>query len=112
MQGKTYNTTGTIQNTLKVYPTLHAVIGMRFHAAVLACVHHIPFFLLSYGPKTEALIKLLEVEEFIMRPDQINMERITKMWERLEEHYDRRCIFMAEKHAFIRRELVTRLETL
>jgi polysaccharide pyruvyl transferase WcaK-like protein len=112
MNGKTYNTTGTIQNTMSIYPTLHAVVGMRFHAAILSCVHEIPFFLLSYGPKTEALIKILEVEEFILRPDLINMERISKMWYRLEERYDKRVALMKEKHVFIRAELIKKLRTL
>ncbi len=112
MRWKTYNTTGTIQNTLKVYSTLYAVIGMRFHAAVLACVHEIPLFLLSYWPKTETLIMTLEMEEFILRPNQINMERITKMWERLEKNYDRRKKLMQDKHEFIRDELIKKLETL
>lgn len=85
---------------------------MRFHAAVLSCAHEIPFFLLSYGPKTEALIKLLEMEEFIMRPDQINMDRITRMWDRLEQNYDKRKNLMQRKHKLIREELITKLETL
>lgn len=54
----------------------------------------------------------LEMEEFILRPNQINMERITKMWERLEKNYDRRKKLMQDKHEFIRDELIKKLETL
>lgn len=32
MAGKTYNITGSIEQTLNIYPTLYAVIGMRFHS--------------------------------------------------------------------------------
>jgi polysaccharide pyruvyl transferase WcaK-like protein len=39
MAGRTYNTTNTIEQTLKIYPTLHAVVGMRLHSAILSCVH-------------------------------------------------------------------------
>lgn len=48
MVGKTYNRTQTIEQTLSVYPSLYAVVGMRLHAGILACVHEIPYLPISY----------------------------------------------------------------
>ncbi len=112
MEGKKYNITGTIEQTLKVYPTLYAVVGMRFHSWVFACVHDIPFLMISYGPKTDELIKLLEFEEFVIRPEALNMERFRELWLHLETHYDERKTHMVQKHETIRKELITKLETL
>ena len=112
MTGKTYNITGTIEQTLKVYPTLHSVIGMRFHSGVFACIHDIPFLMISYGPKTDELIKLLEFEEFVIRPEALNMERFVQLWNHLESNYESRKQHMIKKHEQIRKDLVEKLETL
>lgn len=112
MTGKTYNVTGTIEQSLKVYPTLYAMIGMRFHSGILSCVHNIPFMMISYGPKTDELIKLLEFDEFVIRPEALTMERFAGLWEHLEQHYEERKAHMLEKHMKIRQDLVSMLETL
>ncbi len=112
MMGKTYNVTGTIEQTLKVYPSLYAVVGMRFHSWVFACIHDIPFLMISYWPKTDELIKLLEFEEFVIRPEALNMERFVALWKHLEDNYESRKAHMIGKHAQIRQDLFTKLETL
>jgi polysaccharide pyruvyl transferase WcaK-like protein len=112
MTGKTYNVTATIEQSLKVYPTLYAVVGMRFHSWVFACIHDIPFLMISYGPKTDELIKLLEFDEFVIRPEALNMERFHELWEHLETHYEERKNHMVQKHQTIKKELITKLQTL
>ncbi len=112
MEWKKYNITGTIEQTLKVYPTLYAVVGMRFHSGVFACVHEIPFLMISYGPKTDELIKLLEFEEFVIRPEALNIDRFRELWLHLESHYDERKIHMIQKHTKIHTDLINKLETL
>jgi polysaccharide pyruvyl transferase WcaK-like protein len=48
MSGRKYNITKNITQTLDVYPFLYAIVGMRLHAGILACVHHIPYIPISY----------------------------------------------------------------
>lgn len=112
MAGQTYNVTGNIEQTLKVYPTLFAVIGMRFHAGVLACVHDIPFIMISYWPKTDELVRMLESDDFVIKPESLSLEHFSHMWETVESQYDKKIQEMSRKHQKIRNELITKLETL
>lgn len=112
MVGKTYNITGTIEQTLKVYPSLHAVVGMRFHSGIFSCIHEIPFLMISYGPKTDELIKLLGCDDFVIRPETLDMETFIKLWNELEANYDSRKENLVVKHKQIREDLMTKLLTL
>lgn len=113
MVGKTYHTTGTIEGTLNIYPTLYAVIGMRFHSLVLASAHDIPFLSLSYGPKTEELISLLDVpEDARLTPDDCNMESFKQHWKYLIQTYTVRKKQIHKRHTEICDDLILKLQTL
>ena len=112
MAGKTYNTTGTIEATLKVYPTLYAVVAMRYHASVLACVHGIPFLMISYGPKTDELMNLLDNAGYVIRPEEFTLEKFVPLWEDLEHVYDSRKANSIERYNTIHAETIRKLRTL
>ena len=112
MAGKTYNTTGTIEATLKVYPTLYAVVAMRYHASVLACVHGIPFLMISYGPKTDELMNLLDNAGYVIRPEEFTLEKFIPLWEDLEHVYDSRKANSIERYNTIHAETIRKLRTL
>ncbi len=112
MTGKTYNTTGTIEATLKVYPTLHAVIGMRYHSALLACVHGLPCIMISYGPKTDELMNLLDNTWYTIHPTDLTISWFQALWEDLERSYDSRKASTMERYTTIREELIRKLRTL
>lgn len=112
MMGKTYNTTGTIQATLKMYPTLYAVVGMRFHSALLACAHGIPHVMISYWPKTEELMNLLDNTGYTIHPTDLTFELFQGMWEDMERVYDSRKANAIERYQTIREELIKKLRTL
>lgn len=113
MTGKTYHTTGTIEGTLKVYPTLYAVIGMRFHSLVLASAHGIPFLSISYGPKTKELLLLMDVpQEAQISTDHFHLESFKTHWKYLTENYSSRQMQIQKKHIEIRNDLILKLQTL
>lgn len=112
MAGMTYNITGTIEQTMKVYPTLHAVIGMRYHAGVLACVHDIPCIMVSYGPKTEELVNLLSIKELTLFLGDVSFDNFEKMWHTLEANYDTYATRMRDRHQKIRSDLMKMLQNL
>jgi polysaccharide pyruvyl transferase WcaK-like protein len=112
MAGKTYNITKTIQQTLDVYPFLHAVIGMRFHAGVLACIHEIPCIMISYGPKSLELAQELEIPHLVINPNELSFDIFQNMWHTCMDNYDREKRNMVSKHAFIRQNLIHSLESL
>lgn len=112
MTGKTYNVTGSIEHTLNLYPSLHAVIGMRFHSSILACIYELPFLMISYGPKTDELIKLLECDNFMVRPETLSIDIFTKLWNELEANYDARKEHLRIRHQQIREDLTNKLLTL
>lgn len=112
MSGRTYNTTQTIDQTLKIYPTLYAVIGMRFHSGILSCVHEIPFIPISYGHKTAELVKDLELEHFMIRSMELRIAFFQTIWHTLVTNYDKEVEHMQERKRNIRNELIKTLETL
>lgn len=112
MVGKTYNITKTIQQTLDVYPFLYAVVGMRFHSWVLACVHEIPFISISYGPKSLELAQELEIPHLVISPDDLNFDIFQNIWHTLIDNYEREKRNMVSKHASIRADLIYHLETI
>ena len=112
MSGKTYNTTGTLEQTLKVYPSLYAVVGMRYHSAVLACIHSLPFIMVSYGPKTEELMNFLDNKGYTIPPEDLSVETFSKMWEDLERLYGSLEKNMTERYTTIHEETLQKLSTL
>ena len=112
MIGRTYNTTNTIEQTLKIYPTLYAVVGMRLHAGILACVHSIPLIMISYGSKTDEMVNLIDNKSYTLKPENLTLPLFQNLWEDLESHYDVHKASMLERYKTIRADLITKLRTL
>jgi polysaccharide pyruvyl transferase WcaK-like protein len=112
MTGRTYNVAKTIEQSLSLYPTLYAMIGMRYHATVLSCVHGIPCIPITYGPKSSELIQELELEHLSIEPNMLNFEIFQNMWHTLVSNYEKEQQHMKNKHATIRTRLLSTLETL
>jgi polysaccharide pyruvyl transferase WcaK-like protein len=112
MTGKTYNVSKTIEQSLSLYPTLYAMIGMRYHATVLSCVHEIPCIPIAYGPKSSELIQELELEHLSIEPNMLNFEIFQNMWHTLVSDYEKEQQHMKNKHVTIRTRLISTLETL
>lgn len=112
MSWKKYNITKNIVQTLDIYPFLHAIIGMRLHAGILACVHHIPYIPISYWPKTDNLIKSMEIEDLMIQSTELNLDYFEKKWNLLIENYAQLKAKMEEKHEFFHKNLIDSLENL
>lgn len=112
MIGKTYNTTKTIEQTLEIYPSLYAVIGMRLHAGILACVQEIPYIPISYGPKTDELIDMLEYDHLAITAKDLTLELFESRWQALMADYDRERTRMRESHVFFRDTLTKKLDSI
>lgn len=112
MVGKTYNVTKTIAQTLEVYPRLHSVIGMRLHSWILACVHDIPFLPISYGPKTNDLMSLLEIEHLGIQSRDFTLEAFTTNWKHLTDNYQEEKEHMQMRHLYISQTLKTDLKNI
>ncbi len=112
MQGKKYNTTNTIEQTLKLYPTLYAVIGMRLHAWILAITHGLPLIMISYGPKTDEFSNLVDNKWYTIAPHELSMDIFRKLWDDLEKHYDFLRATSIERRETIRADLIKKLRTL
>jgi polysaccharide pyruvyl transferase WcaK-like protein len=112
MSGRTYNVTKTIDQTLNVFPFLYASIAMRFHAGVLSCVHESPCIHISYGPKTDELVNLLEGEHLTIRPNELSLAIFQKMWHNLTTRYDEEAARLQNRNSYVKKELRHSLETL
>lgn len=112
MTWRTYNTTNTIEQSLKLYPTLYAVVWMRLHAGVLACVHSLPLIMISYWQKTEEMISLIDNAGYTLSPEKVSVSTFAKMWEDLEIHHDGLVAKMTERYNTIRSDLVSKMRNL
>lgn len=112
MAGRTYNVTKTIQQTLDVFPFLFATVAMRFHAWVLSCVHESPCIHLSYGPKTDELINILEAEHLNIKPNELSLEIFKKVWNNLVTNYSKEETRLKEKNVYIKKTLYEWLKKL
>jgi polysaccharide pyruvyl transferase WcaK-like protein len=112
MAGRTYNVTKTIQQTLDVFPFLYASIAMRFHAGVLSCVHESPCIHISYGPKNEELVNLLDASHLNIQPNELSLAIFQNMWHNLVTRYDDEVLRLKERNSYIKKTLKHSLETL
>jgi hypothetical protein len=110
MIGRTYNITKNITQTLDVFPFLYAVVGMRLHSGILACVHEIPFLPISYGLKTNELIKSLEIEHLAIQAEYLSLDFFMTKWNLLISNYQREHLRMGEKHKLFSKNLIDSLE--
>lgn len=112
MMGKTYNVTKSIAQTLEIYPRLHSVIGMRLHSGILACVHDIPFLPISYGPKTNDLMALLEVQHLGIQARELTIDMFDANWKALTTNYEQEKLHMKIRHNHIAETLKTNLKNI
>jgi polysaccharide pyruvyl transferase WcaK-like protein len=110
MGDRPYNTTKNIKQTLDLYPWLHMVIGMRLHAGILACVHEIPYLPISYGPKTDELVRLLGLSDIAIPRGGFTPEVCIQRWSLYEKNYTLYQETMRMRHREIRAELQAQLE--
>lgn len=102
--------TKNMRETLDLYPTLDFVIGMRLHANILSIVHGIPFYSISYGNKTRAILQELELS-FIQDAKNFLFSTFrTQFWQLIEAERDAEFAINA-KYDTIRTEITTSLET-
>lgn len=112
MVWKTFNMTRDIRQTLDVYPFLHSIIGMRLHSGILACVHNIPFLPISYGMKTDELIKLLWLEHLGIQSTELTLELFISKWEVLVKNYELEKLAITQKHEYYSQNLQDCLKNL
>lgn len=104
--------TKNITQTLELFPFLYAVIGMRLHSGILSCVHHVPFIPISYGPKTDELVRTLNVEHLSIQSTELNLEIFQKKWSQFIANYPNELSNITEKHNFIRTNLIQSLDSI
>lgn len=112
MVGKTYNVTKNITQTLEVLPSLYAVIGMRLHSGILACVHDLPFLPISYGPKTRDLVGLLELDHIALDSKDLTLTAFETNWKTLTDNYAQEKEHMKIRHYHIAETLRTNLKNI
>ena len=112
MAGRKYNITKNITQTLDVLPFLYAIAGMRLHAGILSCVHHIPYIPISYGLKTDELIKQLDLQHLMIQSTELSLDFFETKWNLLLENYDKEHENMKLKHELFRENLIKNLENI
>lgn len=96
--------TKNIQETLETYKELEFVIGMRLHSLILAFVHAIPFFALSYGKKTDEFIRGINYE-YSLAARVFDIEIFKKRFLELEAEKNEQKFALSTKNDTIKREI-------
>lgn len=90
-------TTQSIEQTLEGYKKCHIILAMRLHSIILAIDHHIPFFGISYGKKTDVL--LWEIKwPYSLQSDRVFTENISEAIGNIESDYNNLEVILSEIH--------------
>lgn len=96
--------TANIQETLDIYKELEFIIGMRLHSLILSLVHAIPFFAISYGKKTDELIRSINYE-YSLAARVFDIEVFKKQFMNLEKEKNEQKFALSAKNDTIKREI-------
>jgi polysaccharide pyruvyl transferase WcaK-like protein len=66
--------TQTIEQTLAMYASCDAIIGMRLHSIILSLVYETPIVAISYGRKTQSILEQNSVE--YLNPKALKAEEV------------------------------------
>jgi len=102
--------TETIKETLELYKELEFVIGMRLHSLILAFVHTIPFFAISYSQKTDEFIRSINYD-FSLAARVFDVEVFKKQFSELEKQKNEQKFALERKNDTIKRELYLNLNS-
>ncbi len=100
--------TQDILETEALYPSLTAIVSMRLHAAILAVDYEIPFYAISYGRKTRAVLEELELS-FIQDAESFHHGRFFADFERLLESRTDAVLAIRAKSATMRHNITQTL---
>ncbi|MDD2916542.1 MAG: polysaccharide pyruvyl transferase family protein [Candidatus Gracilibacteria bacterium] len=96
--------TENIQETLETYKELDYVVGMRLHSLILSFVHAIPFLALSYGKKTDTLIRAIDYK-YSLATREFDIETFKKRFLDLEREKNEQKFALRAKNDTIKREI-------
>lgn len=102
--------TCTEQETIDAYDTVDFVVAMRLHAGILAVTKHIPFCMISYGPKTEAFSELIGIDTTLDARG-FTLETFRETFLRLEQEENAIKFALTQKSDMIREEILHSLDS-
>lgn len=98
------HSTADIRETLESYKDLEFVIGMRLHSLILAFVHAIPFFAISYGKKTDEFVRGINYD-YSLASRVFDIEIFKKRFIELEREKNEQKFALSAKNDTIKREI-------
>jgi len=73
---------GGILSAQKIYSSLDFLVGMRMHANILAATQYTPYIGISYEYKTEGISKLLNLDSFCLKVNEVDSEKLSVLLEK------------------------------
>lgn len=64
---------------LFIYSQIDLLLGMRMHSNILAAVYGTPFVALSYEHKTEGIAKNLDMQDFVIKCEEVNKHNLYEL---------------------------------
>jgi len=86
-----FNTEGlTAYDLINLYASVRLLIGTRFHSVIFALLSSTPVIAISYfGPKTFGIMKSLEMEQFVLDINNLEITNLKCIIQYILEHEDR-----------------------
>ncbi|MBS9784466.1 polysaccharide pyruvyl transferase family protein [Candidatus Gracilibacteria bacterium] len=97
-----YIITKSLEETEKMYEKIDIMVSMRFHSTILSAMGKIPCVILSYGPKTDALISDFDANNISLQVKNFSSEdflsKIYYVFDNYQKEQEKISKIYQEKH--------------
>lgn len=85
---KIYDNFSDLNKSFEFFNTIDLFLGMRLHAIIFSCLTSTPFYAIEYEQKSSDFLKSIEFENFLMKTDNLDDEKVFKELEEIYQNID------------------------
>ena len=100
------------EEAVKIIRNSQYLIGMRLHSIIYAAISKVPVLILSYSSKVKGMAEYLHMEDFTVDVDDMNIERMKRMINRITEDRDNIQIELNEKVQLLKEKEIRNSEVI
>lgn len=96
----------------EIFKSVGFVLGMRLHSILMAIICNIPFIAINYNPKVKNLLKLVDLEENLIEPEDVDNEILMAQFLKRSERntFQQICEDQLKKHLEVESHLKVLLD--
>ncbi|SHJ00411.1 Polysaccharide pyruvyl transferase family protein WcaK [Flavobacterium terrae] len=101
-----------LNKSIDFFNSIDLFVGMRLHAIVFSSLSSTPFFAIEYEQKTSDFLKSIDLEEYVIRTDSLDVDEVLKKIHDIYQNVDILQDSIYQKMLFAKKEQVTRVKEL